>query len=60
MKYVGYTLLIVSTFLLLGTVGGIEQNTMPLAKGIIQSIICLALIIVGVGAIKKQEESEND
>ena len=60
MKYLGYTLLIASMFLLLGTVGGIEHNTMPLAKGIIQSIVCLALMVAGANTIKKYEENEND
>lgn len=60
MKYLGYTLLIASMFLLLGTVGGIEHNTMPLAKGIAQSIICIALMVVGANTIKKYEENEND
>ena len=56
MKYIGYTLLLVSVLMLLGTVGGIEHNTMPLAKGIAQSIAYLALMVVSGNIIKKCEE----
>ncbi len=60
MKYIGYTLLLVSMFLLFGTVGGMEQNTMPLAEGMVKSIICLALAFVSTKIIEKYEEKEND
>ena len=60
MKYIGYTLLFVSALMLIGTVGGIEHNTMPLAKGAIQCVIWLALMFVGVKTIERYEEEEND
>lgn len=60
MKYIGYILLLISAFLLIGTVGGIEHGTMPMAEGMVQSIIYLALIVVGTKIIEKYEEKEND
>ena len=60
MKYIGYTLLLISVFMLFGTVGGIEHNTMPLAEGMAQSIAYLALMVVSGNIIKKCEEKEND
>ena len=56
MKYIGYTLLLVSVLMLLGTVGGIEHNTMPLSKVIAQSIAYLSLMVVSGNIIKKCEE----
>lgn len=60
MKYIGYTLLLVAGFLLLGTVGGIDQNTIPFEEGFEKCIIYLVLMIVGTLIIKKFEEKEND
>lgn len=60
MKYIGYTLLLVSVFMLLGTVGSIEHNTMPLGEGMVHCIVCLALMVVGARIIKKYEENENE
>lgn len=60
MKYIGYTLLFVAGFLLLGTVGGIDQNTIPFEEGIYKCIISLVLAIASVIIIKKFEEKEND
>ena len=56
MAYIGYTLLLVSMFMLLGTVGGMEQNTIPMAEGMIQSIAYLALMAVSGNIIKHYEE----
>ena len=56
MAYIGYTLLLVSMFMLLGTVGGMEQNTIPMAEGMIQSIAYLALMVVSGNIIKHYEE----
>ena len=58
MRKFGYILTFVSFLLLFGTVGGIEHNTMPMAEGMIQSGICLALCFVGAKIIKKYEENE--
>ena len=60
MKYIGYILLFVSGFLLFGTVGGIDQNTIPFEEGFEKCIIYLVLMIVGTLIITKFEEKEND
>ena len=60
MKYIGYTLLLVAGFLLFGTVGGIDHNTIPLEEGFEKCIIYLVLAIASVMIIKKFEEKEND
>ena len=56
MKYIGYTLLLISVLMFFGTVGDIEHNTMPLAEGMAQSIAYLALMAVSGKIIKKCEE----
>lgn len=60
MAHIGYLLLLVSILMLFGTVGGIEQNTIPLGEGMIQSIAYLALMLVSGNIIKYCEEKEND
>lgn len=60
MRKFGYILTFVSLMLLFGTVGNIEHNIMPLAEGMVQSIVCLALMVVGGRIIKKYEENENE
>lgn len=60
MRKFGYILTFVSLMLLFGTVGSIEHNIMPLAEGMVQSIVCLALMVVGARIIKKCEEKEED
>ena len=60
MKYIGYTLLLVSMFLFFGIVGGMEHNTMSMAGGMVKCIICFALGFVSTKIIEKYEEKEND
>lgn len=60
MKYIGYALLALSIFMLLGTVGGIDHNTIPLEEGFDKCIIYLVLTIVGALIVKKFEEKENE
>ena len=56
MKYIGYILLLISVFMLFGTVGSIEHSAMSLAEGMAQSIAYLALMLVSGKIIKKCEE----
>jgi hypothetical protein len=60
MRKFGYILTFVSLMLLFGTVGSMEHGLMPLAEGMVQSIVCLALMVVGARIIKKYEENENE
>ena len=60
MKYIVYILLAVSIFMLLGTIGGIDHNTIPFEEGIDKCIIYLVLTIVGTLIVKKFEEKENE
>ena len=60
MKYIGYTLLLASMFLFFGIVGGMEHNTMSMAGGMVNLVVCLAIGFVGDRIIKKYEEKEND
>ena len=57
MEHIGYLLLLVSILMLFGTVGGMEQNTIPLGKGMIQCIAYLALMLVSGNIIKHYEEN---
>jgi hypothetical protein len=58
MKNFGYVLMLISTFLLIGTVGGIEHGTMQGASGIIWSGIFLALMFIAIKIIERYEENE--
>lgn len=60
MRKLGYVLLLVSAFLLLGTVGSMEHSGMPLAEGIIRSVAWCDLMFVAMKIIEKYEEKEND
>ena len=57
MAHIGYLLLLVSILMLFGTVGGMEQNTIPLGEGMIQCIAYLALMLVSGNIIKHYEEN---
>ena len=60
MRKFGYIITFVPLMLLFGIVGSIEHNIMPLAEGMVQSIVYLALMVVGARIIKKYEENENE
>ena len=56
MKKFGYILLLVSVFCLIGTVGSVDKSGMPLAEGMIKSIVCIALAFASTRIIEKHEE----
>ena len=57
MKKFGYTLLLVSVFFLIGTVGAVDKSGMPMAEGIVKIIVCIALAFTGTRIIEKCEEN---
>ena len=60
MKYIGYILLFASLIFLFGTVGSVDNNTVPLVEGAIRCFASLALMVVSVLIISNNEENEND
>ena len=59
MKYIGYTLLLVSMFLFFGIVGGMEHNTMSMAGGTVNLAVCIAIGFAGAKIIERWDKNED-
>ena len=57
MRKLGYILLLVSVFFLLGTMGSMEHSGMPMAEGMTKIAICIALAFASTKIIEKYEEN---